>query len=190
MFTIADLRRTMSSFFRLGNIDLRDVAGTLHIRNGNNTADAGIVAAGAKFTTSPQAGYVWLSDADGNGSWQPNIASTVGQALFTIGGELSLGSSPFIIHNRMGVNKTITQVFLCVSVAPTGAAIIVDIKKAGATIFSSPGSRPTIADGATTGFSTTIEVPSWQAGEALEMSVEQIGSGTPGSNLVVHVVYQ
>jgi hypothetical protein len=189
MLTIPDLWRTMSSVFRFGAVILKDDSGKLRLRNAMDSGDVSIVSSGARFTSSPQLGYVWTSSADGTGSWMPSIAAVVGQALFTISGDLEVGSSPHMIYNRMGAAKTITEVFVAVSSAPSGSSIIVDIKVSGSSIFQA-GNRPQIAEASSTGTSTTIQSPQWGTGASMEASVEQVGSGSPGSNITIHVVYQ
>jgi hypothetical protein len=119
----------------------------------------------------------------------PGGVTTVTQAIFTIEGSLSVANNPLRIYNVTGSAKTISKVFLSVDTVPTSAAIIVDIHKDGTTIFTTQSNRPQIAAGANTGQSTTIEVATWADGSYLQMQVDQVGSGVPGSNLTVHVVY-
>lgn len=115
--------------------------------------------------------------------------STTSQALFTAEGVLVVNSGALRIYNHMGVTKTIIGVYLSVSTPPIDASILVDIHKNGTTIFTTQSNRPAITSGNDTGNSTTIQVPSWANGEYLTMDIDQIGSGTAGSNLTVHVVY-
>lgn len=76
----------------------------------------------------------------------------------------------------------------CVGTAPAGAAMIVDVHKNGTTIFTTQANRLTIAAGATEGVSGTPEVTTVEAGDELLVLVDQVGSGTAGSNLGV-VIY-
>jgi len=76
-----------------------------------------------------------------------------------------------------------------VNTPPTDSSIIVDIHKDGTTIFTNQANRPTIAAGANIGNTTTIDVPSWAVGEYLEMDIDQIGSGTAGSDLTIHIIH-
>lgn len=67
--TLSNLVRTMQTKFRIGNFTLKDVSGTISLRNAADSADASIIAASAKFTTSPVSGYVLTTDGSGNGTW-------------------------------------------------------------------------------------------------------------------------
>ena len=111
------------------------------------------------------------------------------QALYTYAGTLVVGANALKIPNATGRTLKITKVYLIVGTAPTGAAVLVDIHKNGTTIFTNQGNRPTIADGATSGNTTTIEVSDWADGEYLTMEIDQIGSTAAGSDLTVAVVY-
>jgi hypothetical protein len=82
---------------------------------------------------------------------------------------------------------TITQVRAAVGTAPTGASLIVDVNKNGTTIFTTQTNRPTIAAGTNTDLADAIEVATLADGDYLTVDVDQIGSGTPGSDLVVEV---
>src|SRR5690606_29675306 len=91
-------------------------------------------------------------------------------------------------YNQFGFTRTIRKVFLSVSGAPAGAAIIVDVNKNGTTIFTNQANRPQIAAGQLTGQTTTIDAPTWADGEYFTVDVDQVGSTTPGQNLSVHIV--
>lgn len=112
------------------------------------------------------------------------------QTILTFTGNLSVSSNPLKIYNRFGKTQTITEVFLSVSDSPVGANLIVDVHKNGTTIFTNQSNRPVIvADGSTTGYTTSIDVGSWAAGEYITAHIDQVGSTTPGSNLVVHIIH-
>jgi hypothetical protein len=113
----------------------------------------------------------------------------VRETVFTKEGTLTVGAGTIRIYNKLGSTVTISQVFLSVGTAPTGAAIIVDVNINGTTIFTTQSNRPQIAAGANTGFSTTIESASLADGNYLTADVDQIGSGTAGADLTVHVIY-
>lgn len=97
---------------------------------------------------------------------------------------------------------TIERVIASVGTAPVGAALIIDVHKiasggaatdAGTTIFTTQSRRPTIADGATVSSVTSAtsgvpEVTTVAAGDILRVEIDQVGSGTAGSNLVVQIV--
>jgi hypothetical protein len=65
----------------------------------------------------------------------------------------------------------------------------VDANINGTTVFTTQANRPQIAAGATSGNSTTLDVTSWTVGQYLSVDIDGIGSGTPGSNLVVEIVF-
>lgn len=116
----------------------------------------------------------------------PNISAL---PPVTVSGVLAVGASQALFYNDTGVDLTIRSVRASVSVAPTGAAIRVDINIAGTTIFTTQANRPSIAAGATTsGAVTAINVTTFPAGAALSIDVDVIGSGVPGSNLVVQLL--
>jgi len=110
------------------------------------------------------------------------------QVNFTVEGVLAVESDPLRVYNRTGLALTISQVHLAVGTAPTGAAIIVDVHKNGTTIFTNQAHRPQVAAAATSGQTTTIDVPAWADGEYLTIDVDQVGSTVAGSDLTVTVV--
>jgi hypothetical protein len=79
-------------------------------------------------------------------------------------------------------------VFLGVSTAPTGAKVIVDVKKNGSTIFTS-SPKPEIAISAFSGSVSSIDDDDWNDGDYLTIQITQVGSTIPGEYLRVHVVY-
>lgn len=99
-------------------------------------------------------------------------------------GELEVDTN---VASEWRPNGTITHVEaeLSVKTAPTGSAIIVDINKDGTTIFTTQANRPQIAAGQTTGESVTFDVTTGSDDEEYTVDIDQIGSGTPGSDLTV-----
>lgn len=83
---------------------------------------------------------------------------------------------------------TITKAKVVVKTAPTGSSIIVDINKAGTTIFTNQANRPEIAIGETQDDSGTPDVTSLSEGDKVTIDIDQVGSGTPGADLTVEVV--
>jgi hypothetical protein len=82
---------------------------------------------------------------------------------------------------------TIVSVSATVGTAPTGTTLIVDVHKNGTTIFTTQANRPTIAISANVSSTATPDVVAIAAGDYLTVDVDQIGSGTAGSNLVVTI---
>lgn len=86
---------------------------------------------------------------------------------------------------------TIKKVSAKVSSAPAGSTILVDINKNGTTIFTTQANRPTIAASATAAtLAGQPEVLTFAAGDLLSVDVDQIGSGTAGSNLAVSLLVE
>lgn len=78
-----------------------------------------------------------------------------------------------------------------VGTAPTGQSLIVDVNKNGTTLYTTQGRRPTVAAAATT--STSSGVPdgatTLASGDVIKVDIDQVGSGTAGSDLSVTVTY-
>lgn len=107
--------------------------------------------------------------------------------VFTVSGALTVATGVF----RLPIDGTYTLVGtrLMVNTAPVGADIIVDVNKNGTTIYTTAANRPRILDGANAGGpGSTPDITSLAAGDYLTVDVDQIGSGTAGSNLVVGVI--
>jgi hypothetical protein len=81
---------------------------------------------------------------------------------------------------------TMTECLLNITTAPTGAAVIVNIKVNGTTVFST---KPQIDAGSTSGggdavFSTTA----LSDGDIITFAIDQVGSTVTGSNLTIGIV--
>lgn len=93
-------------------------------------------------------------------------------------------------YNKTGSTKTISNVFLMVETAPTGASLIVDVNKNGTSIFATtPANRPTIAASGTSGTSGTPDTTSVADGDYLTFDIDQVGSTIPGSDLLVVIFF-
>lgn len=113
-----------------------------------------------------------------------------GQAVLSYGGLLTPSTRNLRLYNQLGRDVTITKVFAAVNTAPQGDSIVIDILEDGTSLWpTTPGSRPTIADGATTTTQEAIESPIWEAESYLQLQIVQVGSTTEGADLSVHVVY-
>ena len=92
------------------------------------------------------------------------------------------------LYNNRTTAWTINGVRASVGTAPTGAAIIIDIKVNGTTIFTNQANRPTIAAAANaSSYVTNMDVTSVPAGSYITVDVAQVGSTIPGSDLTVQV---
>lgn len=111
-------------------------------------------------------------------------------SIVTFNGALNVvGPDPLKYYNIYASTRLVSKVMISVGVAPTGQSIKVDIHKNGTTIFTDQAHRPEIAIGAYSASVTSIDVPSWADGDYLEVFVDQYGSVTPGSYLVVQIAH-
>jgi len=81
-------------------------------------------------------------------------------------------------------------VLVSAGVAPTGQPIIVDVNYNGVTVYPTQGNRPQVAAGTNFGSGGAAGVTTFAAGGRLQVDVDQVGSGVPGSDLVVVVPLQ
>lgn len=108
-------------------------------------------------------------------------------SVIFVDGGLSAGAIP----SRLPITDTYTILgtIIMVGTAPIGSSLIVDINKNGSTIYSTSGNRPTIADGAnSSGALIEPDITSLAYGDYLTADIDQVGSGTAGSNLSICVV--
>jgi len=89
----------------------------------------------------------------------------------------------------MGSGITIQRIIASVSVAPAGASVILDVNRNGTTIFTTQANRPTIPIGGFVDLSSVPDVTTALGGDYLTIDVDQVGSVTAGSDLVVQVEY-
>jgi hypothetical protein len=113
----------------------------------------------------------------------------VRQTIFTYAGNIAVGGGLLRIYNLTGVTQVVTQVFICVTTAPTGANLIVDIHRDGVTIFTNQANRPEIVAAGFTDSTLVIDLPNWLDGEYLTAHVDAIGTVITGANLTIHVVH-
>lgn len=104
---------------------------------------------------------------------------------FTKAGTLTTGTGAFRWYASR--SYVIEQVRASVNGAPTGSSILVDVNKNGTTIFTTQSNRPTIAVSTNTDLADAINVTTFASGDYLTADVDQIGSGTAGSDLTVQV---
>lgn len=119
----------------------------------------------------------------GNGTWVngPDLVLP-----FSVSGTLILLNN----LQRLYVENsyTIASIRASVGVAPTGSSIIVDILKNGTSIFATTtANRPTIAASSFTALAGTPDTPTMVAGDYYTVSIVQIGSSNPGSDLTVSI---
>ena len=104
--------------------------------------------------------------------------------FFVAGGQTVGAKKDAAIIGKAG---TVVDIRAYADTAPVGAAMIVDVNKNGTTVFTTQAARPTIADGANASTTTLPAVTSVAAGDRLSIDVDQIGSGTAGSDLSVSI---
>jgi len=117
------------------------------------------------------------------------INAFVRQTIFTYAGNIAVGGGLLRIYNLTGITQVVTQVFICVTTAPTGANLIVDIHRDGVTIFTNQANRPEIVAAGFTDSTLVIDLPNWLDGEYLTAHVDAIGTTLTGANLTIHVVH-
>jgi hypothetical protein len=127
-----------------------------------------------------------LAWVEPNGSIRaPNLAHIL---ALSISGALTVGVGAHRIYNDTGVQLTIRNIRATVGTAPAGASVIVDVNKNGTTLFTTQSNRPTIAAGTNTIKRTNMDVTTINDGEYITVDVDQIGSTTAGSDLVVQLL--
>lgn len=107
---------------------------------------------------------------------------------FSRSGTLTLSTGTFRLYNDSGSTLTIKAVRASVGTAPTGAAVVVDVKVNGTTIFASSAARPTIAVSTNTAKVTSFATTSISDGQYFTVDVTQIGSTVAGADLTVQVL--
>jgi hypothetical protein len=188
----------------LPDIDLADLANVDEtapnngdvLKYASSTSSWGPAAGGAVTNLDDLADVDATTPSDGDTlaynatseTWVAGAASGGGvrQSILTFVGTLAIGANPLRVYNRLGSAQTISEVYLAVGTAPAGAAIQVDVKCDGVSIF---GTRPEISAGNHTGSSTTFGDATWAAGSYLTAHVTAIGQTLAGSDLVVHIVH-
>lgn len=85
---------------------------------------------------------------------------------------------------------TLVGVRAYIDTAPVGSSFIVDANKNGTTVFTTQGNRPTILAAANASSTTAPEVTAFSAGDRFSYDVDQVGSGTAGSDLYVTALFK
>ena len=109
-------------------------------------------------------------------------------AEFSFVSTITTGDKPFrwFPPIPVGVEAIVNHVFCSLGTPASGSSVIVDVKKNGASIFSSPANRAVIAAGQIAGvsaYSGTVIT----ATDYLTVEIAQVGAGTPGEDLLVQV---
>ncbi len=127
---------------------------------------------------------------DGSESTLHGHAGVAGTQTFIFGdaGALEVKTGSHRLYLPYGVQ--ITEVEISVGVAPTGAAVTVDVHVNGTTIFTTPSNRPSIAASGFVDSTTTIEDDTHTDGQYITVDIDQIGSTLPGEDLTVVISYK
>jgi len=141
---------------------------------------------GAQLPDSLLAQIVTPSKINGSAIAAQTIDAVKGQFIWTVAGTLAVGTSVGFPY-RPSATLTVVSIYLEVTTAPTGAALIVDINKNAVSIFTT---RPQIDISALTGGSGAVLSSSpfgLVADDKLTLDIDQVGSTIAGSNLVVYL---
>lgn len=84
---------------------------------------------------------------------------------------------------------TIVDVRTAVNTAPTGATLIVDVKKNGSTIFTTTANRPTIAASANASGAAIPDITAFATGDYMTVDIAQVGATIAGADLTTVVRY-
>ena len=153
---------------------LWDAAGDLAVGAGANTAVRLPVGADGEVLVADSgetAGVTW--------------APVTRYVTFGVNGALVVGAGSVRLYAPFAC--TVVRVQAAVGVAPTGDSVIVDANKNGTTIFTIQADRPAIAASAYVSSWATPDVTVLAAGDYLTVDIDQVGSSTAGSDLVVTV---
>lgn len=148
--------------------------------------DSRIIGAEQVSNRGAANGYASLDSAGKVPTAQMAIGSRV--QPFSSGGPLTVEVGGHRLYNDTAAPWTILSVRASVGAPPTGGSLIVDVNVDGVTIFTVQANRPVIAaSGYTSGKLTNMNITTIANGAYLTIDVDQVGSTTPGADLVVQV---
>jgi hypothetical protein len=146
------------------------------------TSSSGIFGR-VKMTTSPTSGYVLTSDASGNGYWvQPSAGGGAQVATISFAGVLATYTGQ--LRWTPPTTVTLSSAIARVTTPSSGAAINYTINVTGTALVSS-----TITSGTSGGSQISLSSTSIGTGDYITVNIDQVGSTTPGSDLVVSIIY-
>lgn len=144
--------------------------------------------------SNPAAGYTKLFFKTGdvlywrNSSGVERLVEQGFPFVFSYTGTLATLTGVHRIYNDTGATLTIKSVRASVGTAPTGAAIICDVRVDGTTIFSGGTGRPQIAISGNTNKTTGMSTTTIADGSYFTADISQVGSTIPGANLTVQIL--
>ena len=112
-----------------------------------------------------------------------DVLFTEKQATWVQSGDVELSMAVESIRLYASTAGTIKDVRCAVNTAPTTTAVIVDLNKNGASIFTNQANRPTIPSGSNTGVSPTPDVTTYIAGDFFNIEIDQEDSGDTAADL-------
>jgi hypothetical protein len=179
--------RTLNRFFFdaplyvAGDLGVTGTISGAQLRAGNLTVSGALLyTSGSTIlgTTKAYSGQVLV----GRGTAAPVFRDPTGSLVWYLDSTLSVGTFQGAVVT-MPFGFVASSVTLRIKGAPTGAALIADIRKDGTTIFST---RPQINASATTGGASAVfSVTAIPDRAELSLNVDQVGSTFAGSGLTV-----
>jgi hypothetical protein len=116
---------------------------------------------------------------------------TPGESIVVFGHSHVLTVTAGASRYRFPFPATLVGISAAVGTAPTGAPILIDVNRGGATVFGFPSDRLSIAAGEHDAAETTeILHSAIAAGDYLTCDIDQVGSSDPGADLTVFIRYQ
>jgi len=174
----------LASLTEKSHTSLTDKGMNTHAQIDTHLAAAAPHSGHEQTTNKNQAsGYAGLTAASKLNVSQMPTGKVKSAFTWGVEGNLTTGDKTFYLKAHCAL--TFTKCWLKVKTAPTGSAVIVDILKNGATIFST---KPQIAAGATEGSVTSFSVGTCAADDTLQINIDQVGSTTPGADLSVELI--
>lgn len=105
--------------------------------------------------------------------------------VFTVAGVVAAGAGNLRFY--VDDNSTIEQVRASLGTAPEGGSLVVDVNVNGTSIFSAIAAQPTVLVGENTGVAIPDVTTDLTEGDYLTLDIDQTGTTTPGSDLVVQI---
>lgn len=123
------------------------------------------------------------------GKGDPGPQGPQGESLIVFAMDYNLYVKASVRSYRFPFDGTILGVSGCLSTAPTGSPVIVDINLDGVTIFPNQNDRPQFADGVDDLPEITLNVP-FVSGNRCSVDVDDIGSTFEGEDLEIFIRYE